>query len=392
MYIHAQCGRTGLAAKLPVMDTNELEKTELEKIGEGVPRPDQATRTEAGARWAEQLALPPRSFGQLEKAGSWLAGVQGVCPPAQIQRARVILFAGDHGVAEPDARGRSVSAYPRSATRSQVRRILDGGGPVQSLARAHGASVRVVDVSVDWPDEEFADLPAELTAGRIRRGTGRIDREPACTRSEAAAGFRLGMAIADTEIDAGADLLLPGLLGVGHSTPAAVLIAVLTGADAATVTGRGSGIDDPAWVVKCAAIRDALRPARKALADQIELLATCAGPDFAALTGFLVQAATRKTPVLIDGVGVIAGALLAQRIAFRAPEWFIVADRCPDPGFRKALDRLNLEPLLDFELRLGAACASLLALPVLRSAIAVLGETGSYADEGQPEPLVRSRL
>jgi len=375
-----------------MMDTTELEKTELEKIGEGVPRTDQTARIEAGTRWAEQLALPPRALGRLEQTGTWLAAVQGVCPPRQIQRARLVLFAGDHGVAEPDERGRSVSAYPRSATIARVRRISEGGGPAQALARAHGASVRVVDVSVDCPVEDFAGLPAEVTAGRIRRGTGRIDREPACTRPEAAAAFRLGMAIADAEIDAGADLLLPALLGVGHSTPAAVLIAALTGIDAAAVTGRGSGIDDPSWVVKCAAIRDALRPARKSLADQIELLATSAGPDFAALTGFLVQAATRKTPVLIDGPGAIACALLAQRIAFRSPEWFQIADRCPDPGFRKALDRLNLEPLLDFEVRLGEGCAGLMALPVLRSAIAVFSETGSHADEGLPEPLVRSRL
>ncbi|HEV2633914.1 MAG TPA: nicotinate-nucleotide--dimethylbenzimidazole phosphoribosyltransferase [Actinocrinis sp.] len=374
------------------MDTTELEKTDLEKIGEGVPRTDQNARIDAGTRWADQLALPPHSFGRLEKTGSWLAAVQGVCPPRQIEHPRVVLFAGDHGVAEPDAHGHSVSALDRAATRAEVRRIASGGGPVQSLARTHGAQVRVVDVSVDCPVEDFADLPAELTAGRIRRGTGRIDREPACTRPEAAAAFRLGMAVADAEVDAGADLLLPGLLGVGHSTPAAVLIAALTGSDAASVTGRGSGIDDRSWVLKCAAIRDSLRAARKSLADQVELLAISGGPDFAALTGFMIQAATRKTPVLIDGVGGMACALLAQRIGFRTPEWLLIADRNPDPGFRKALDRLNLEPLLDFEVRVGGGCAGLLALPVLRSTVAVFSETGSYADEGQPEPLVRSRL
>lgn len=374
------------------MDTTELEKTELDRLGEGVPRTDQNARGEAEVRWADQLALPPRSFGRLEKTGAWLAAVQGVCPPRQIADARVVLFAGDHGVAEPDPHGRSASAYPRSATRAQVRRIASGGGPVQSLARAHGARVRVVDVSVDCPVEDFADLPAEVSAGRIRTGTGRIDREPACTRAEAAAAFRLGLALADAEVDAGADLLLPGLIGVGHSTPAAVLIAALTGTDAAGVTGRGSGIDDRSWVVKCAAVRDALRSARKSLADQIDLLATAAGPDFAALTGFLVQAANRRTPVLLDSTGAMACALLAQRIAFRASEWFMVADNNPDPGFRKALDRLSMEPLLDFEVRVGGGCAGLLALPLLRSTIAVLSETGSYADEEQPEPLVRSRL
>ena len=374
------------------MEMTVLEKTELEKIGEGVPRPDQTARIAAGTRWAEEMALPPHSFGRLEKVGSWLAGAQGVCPPRPIQRARLIMFAGDHGVAAPDEHGRSVSAYPQSATIEQVRQAARGGGPTMALARVHGATVRVLDISVDCAEYQFSDLPPDLVVGRIRRGTGRIDRERACSRAEASTAFRFGMALADAEIDAGADILLPALIGVGHTTPAAVLIAVLTGSDAAAVTGRGSGIDDAAWVLKCAAIRDALRPARKALADQIDLLATSAGPDYAALTGFIIRAAARKTPVLIDGPGVIAAALLAQRIAFRAPEWFLVADRCSDPGFRKALDRLNLEPLLDFELRVGAGCAALMALPVLRSAISVLSEVGSYSEEGQPEPLVRSQL
>lgn len=364
-----------------------MDTTELEKIAEGVARPDEAVREAARVRWAEQVALPPRSFGRIETLAQWLAAVQGVCPPRQLDRARVVLFAGDHGIAR-----HGVSAYAPEATAALVRRIAEGGGPVHALARVQQASVRILDVSVDCDPAEFADLPTEVTAGRIRRGTGRIDQERACSRDEAAAAFRLGMVAADAEVDSGADLLIPSLIGVGHSTPAAVLIGVLTGADAASVTGRGSGIDDNAWIRKCAAVRDAMRAARPVLIDQIELLATAAGPDFAALTGFLVQAAVRRTPVLLDGLGAAACAVLAQRIAFRTPDWMLAAQRSPDLAYQKAIERLNLEPLLDFKVRADGGCAALLALPLLRSAATILAETGSYAEEGLPEPLMRSRL
>jgi nicotinate-nucleotide--dimethylbenzimidazole phosphoribosyltransferase len=364
-----------------------MDTTELEKFSEGVARPDEAAREAARVRWAEQVALPQRSFGTLEPLAQWLAAVQGACPPRQVEQARVVLFAGDHGIAR-----HGVSAYPPEATAALVCRIAEGGGPVQALARTHQASVRVVDVSVDCDASRFAHLPADLTASRIRRGTGRIDQERACTRDEAAAAFRLGITLADAEVDSGADLLIPSLVGVGHSTPAGVLIGVLTGADAATVTGRGSGIDDRAWIRKCAAIRDAMRAARPVIADQIELLATAAGPDFAALTGFMMQAAIRRTPVLIDGMGSAACAVLAQRIAFRTSDWQRVAQRSPEPAFQKAIDRLGLEPLLDYRVRADGGCAALLALPVLRSAVAILAETGTYAQEGLPEPLLRSRL
>lgn len=364
-----------------------MDTTELEKIAEAVARPDETARAAARTRWAETVALPPRSFGRLENLASWLAAVQGASPPKPVERARVILFAGDHGVARE-----GVSAYPPEATAALVRRIAEGGGPVHSLARTHQAGVRVVDVSVDCDTSAFADLPAEVAAARVRRGTGVIGAENACSRDEAAAAFRLGVALADAEIDAGADLLMPSLLGVGHSTPAAVLVGVLTGADAASVTGRGSGIDDRAWIRKCAAVRDAMRMARPHLADQIELLAVCAGPDFAAHTGFLLQAAARRTPVLLDGLGSAACALLAQRIAFRSPDWMLAAHVTPEPAHAKALDRLSLEPIVDFGVRAGGGCGALLALPIMRSAVAVLAETGTHGEEGLPEPLMRSRL
>jgi nicotinate-nucleotide--dimethylbenzimidazole phosphoribosyltransferase len=369
-----------------------METTDLQKLSEDVRRPTDAMRGAATERWSGELALPPRSFGTLEKVAGWLCAVQGQCPPKPIERARLVLFAGDHGIAAAEANGNRVTAQPPGSTAALLRMHGRGQGAADILARTHEATVRLVDVSVDCDPEELAELPAEVTAGRIRRGTGRIDREPACTRQEAEAAFALGRELADAEVDAGADLLVPALIGAGHTTPAAVLVAALTGADAASVTGRGSGIDDAGWTVKCAAVRDALRLARPVLADQMELLATSAGPDFAAACGFILQAAVRRTPVLLDGVGATACALLAQRIAFRTPEWCLAAQLSPEPAQAKALDRLSLEPLLDFKVRAGAGCGALLALPVVRAAVSVLAETPSYDEAGLPEPAVRSAL
>ncbi|HEX4789247.1 MAG TPA: nicotinate-nucleotide--dimethylbenzimidazole phosphoribosyltransferase [Actinospica sp.] len=371
-----------------------MEKTDLEKLSENVVRPTDAKKAEAVERWSQGLALQPSSFGTLEKVASWLAAVQGECPPRPIERPRLVLFAGDHGIAVEETRGRRVTAQPPGSTAALLRLHARGGGPAGVLADGQGVGVRLVDVSVDCPVEELteAGVPAEVTATRIRRGTGRIDRERACERAEADAAFALGRELADAEVDAGADLLIPGLLGAGHSTPAAVLVAALTGSDAAAVTGRGSGIDDAGWTLKCAAVRDALRLARPVLADQLELLAVSAGPDFAACTGFLLQAAVRRTPVLLDGIGASACALLAQRIAFRTPEWCLAAQLSPEPAHAKALDRLSLEPLLDVKVRAGAGAGALLALPLVRSAVSVLAQTPSYAEAGLPEPTVRSAL
>src|SRR5437660_936941 len=81
------------------------------------------------------------------------------------------------------------------------------------------------------------------------------------------------------------------------------------------VVGRGTGIDDAGWMRKAAAIRDALRRARKVVGDPMALLRTSAGADLAAMAGFLAQAAVRRTPVVLDGMVVTAAALIADQLA-----------------------------------------------------------------------------
>lgn len=346
---------------------------DLAVLADQVARPDEKARQEARDRQL-RLTKPPGSLGRLEDLSVWLAGVQGTCPTRPLDRVRVVLFAGDHGVARS-----GVSAYPPEVTGQMVRNFLAGGAAVNALARLNDADVRVVDMAVD---SDLDDVPADVTRHKVRRGSGSIDVEDALTREQAEQAFRAGMAIADDEVDAGADLLVTGDMGIGNTTPAATLVGLLTQSDAASVVGRGTGIDDAAWMRKCAAVRDAMRRGRPVLGDQVQLLATVGGADFAAMTGFLLQAAVRRTPVMLDGVVSGACALVAQRIAFRSADWWLAGHRSTEPAHGKALDRLALEPLLDMGLRLGEGSGALLAVPFLRAAAATLAEMATFDEAG----------
>jgi nicotinate-nucleotide--dimethylbenzimidazole phosphoribosyltransferase len=349
-------------------DVPASEPLDLDALAELAERPDDAVRDAARARLAD-LAVGAAGLGRLEELAVWLAGVQEACPTRAIERARVVVFAGDHGIAAA-----GVSAFAPEATAAQVKLIEEGGGAGNVLARLHGASVRVVDVNLGRP-------------------SGRIDAEDAATRQEIEAAFRLGMAIADAEVDSGADLLIPALIGVGHTTAGAALAGVLSGKDAAAVTGRGSGIDDQAWMRKCGAVRDSMRRGRPVLADQLQLLATVAGRDYAAVCGFLMQAVIRKTPVLLDGVGVTSCAMLVQRIAYRAPQWWLAGALSPEPAHKIGVDRLSLHPLLaDYALREGGGVMALAALPMLQAAAALLAELPTFDEAGLPAPVLRSRI
>ncbi len=351
---------------------------DLTELVERITLPDAEARA-AGAERQSRLTKPTGALGRLEELSLWLCAVQGSCPPRAIERARVVVFAGDHGI----ARTAATSAYPPEVTAQMVLNFVAGGAAVNVLARQTGASVRVVDMSVDVDYADLgADVPDEVVRDRVRRSSGSIDREDALTRAEAEEAFATGVRIADQEVDAGADLLIPGDMGIGNTTPSAVIVGLLTGTDPAEVVGRGTGIDDDTWMRKTAAVRDAMRRGRPFKGDPIGLLATVGGADIAAMTGFLVGAAARRTPVLLDGVVSSAAALVAHRIAFRSKEWWQAGHRSTEPAQRAALERLALDPIVDFSLRLGEGTGALVALPVLAAAGATLREMATFDEAG----------
>jgi len=317
-----------------------------------------------------ELAVADGALGRLAELGVWLAATQGACPPRPPARPRVVVIAGDHGIAAA-----GVSVHRSAATLLQVAAVRENTAPVAVLAPVAGASVRVVDVALDHDPE-----PGRLDRYRVRRGSGRLDRADALSAEEAQRGFDVGRALADEEVDSGADLLIPAALGVGASTPAAVLVAALTGAEPVATVGRGSGIDDAGWMRKAAAVRDALRRARPHRDDPLALLRVSGGADLAALAGFCLQAAVRRTPLLLDGPVVGAAALLADRLDREARGWWLVAQRSGDPAMELVSTHLELTPVLDLGVRLGDGSGALTVVPLLQMAARLLAETAAAAD------------
>ncbi|MFN2496045.1 MAG: nicotinate-nucleotide--dimethylbenzimidazole phosphoribosyltransferase [Pseudonocardiaceae bacterium] len=343
--------------------------------------PDQQARREAVAR-QELLTKPAGSLGRLEEVGVWLAGCQGTCPPRPLARPQVVVFAGDHGVA-----ARGVSAYPSEVTRQMVGNFLSGGAAVNVLAAVAGAAVRVVDIAVDADlATALVEAPPLVTRHKVCRSCGAIDREDALSDQEVSQALTAGIVIADEEVDRGADLLIAGDMGIGNTTASAVLIAALTGAEPVAVVGRGTGIDDAGWMRKTAVIRDALRRTRPVGTDPVALLRTAGGADLAAISGFLAQAAVRRTPVVLDGLATGAAALLAEELAPGAREWWVAGHRSVEPAHSLVLEHLELEPLLDLEMRLGEGSGAVAALPLLQMAARVLAEMATFDEAGVSGP------
>jgi nicotinate-nucleotide--dimethylbenzimidazole phosphoribosyltransferase len=339
---------------------------------DSITPPDVDVAAAARAR-QDRLTKPPGSLGRLEELSVWVASCQGACPPRQFVRPRVVVFAGDHGVTTA-----GVSAYPAEVTAQMVANFDAGGAAINVLAEAAGASVRVVDIAVDVAEP----LSSSIGAHKVRRGSGNIATEDAMAADEATAAIEAGRRIADEEVDSGADLLIAGDMGIGNTTAATTLIAALTNSEPVAVVGRGTGIDDAGWARKTAAIRDALYRARELSADPVGLLRVCGGADLAAIAGFCAQAAVRRTPVLLDGVVVTAAALVADRLAPGARQWWQAGHRSTEPAHAVALQQLGLEPIIDMRMRLGEGTGAAVALPVLRAAVAALASMATFDEAG----------
>ncbi|WP_010540547.1 nicotinate-nucleotide--dimethylbenzimidazole phosphoribosyltransferase [Dietzia alimentaria] len=332
--------------------------------------PSHSTADEARAR---QLTLtkPDGSLGRLEELGVWISSCQGECPPRPLERSRIVVFAGDHGVAE-----HGVSAYPREVTLQMADNIVGGGAAVSVLARQSRATVRVADMAMSQ------ERPGGIDDHKIRRSSGSIDREDALTVAEVRAAIAAGRRIADEEVDSGADLLVAGDLGIGNTTPATVLTCLVTGREPVELVGRGTGVDDEGWMRKTAAIRDAMYRASGDLRDPVAMLRKVAGADIAAMAGFLAQAAVRKTPCLLDGSVVTSAALMAEALAPGSRQWWTAGHRSAEPSHSAALTYLSLDPVLEHSMRLGEGSGAVAALPVIHNAIAILTEMATFADAG----------
>lgn len=356
-------------APLPDRPAVDLDAVDAE-VFPAVELPDHRILDAARERQLH-LTKPPLALGRLEDLGNWMSACQGICPPRPLTAPAVVVFAGDHAVAAD-----GVSAYPPEVTAQMVANIATGGAAINVLARRAGVAVHVLDMAV------AADTDPYVARYKVRSGSGDLRRGESLSIAEARRAVAAGRTMADQLVDAGADLLIAGDMGIGNTTPAAVLIGTLTDREPVVVVGRGTGIDDATWIRKTAAIRDGMRYARRYRNEPLALLAAVAGADIAAMAGFLAQAAVRRTPALVDGVITTAAALVAHRMAPGAASWWQAGHLSTEPAHRFALDGLGLTPILDLSMRLGEGTGAVAAVPLVASAIDLLTDMATFGEAG----------
>ena len=307
------------------------------------------------------LVKPPGALGDLEALSIRLAGITGRVDWLPERRA-IIVCAGDHGVV-----AQGVSTVPSAITAYMVGQFLNGTGAINVLARQMVARLLVVDAGV------AADLPEhrQLVRGKIAPGTADFSTGPAMTVEQAEQALQLGLDVAQQEVERGLDLLAIGEMGIGNTTAASAIIAVITGRPVAEVTGRGTGLNDDRLRHKIKVIEQGLR-VNTPVSD--DLLAKVGGFEIGAMAGLMLGAAAQRVPVLIDGLICTAAALIAAELQAAVRHYLIAGHQSAEPGHIIALEHLGLKPLLQLNMRLGEGTGAVLAMPIVEAAMRTLQE------------------
>ena len=336
-----------------------------------IPALSERARQLAEARQA-QLTKPPGSLGRLEEIACRIAAMQDEPVPAY-ERKAIVVAAADHGVT-----AEGVSAYPSEVTAQMVLNFLGGGAAINALARQAGAEVIVVDAGVasDLPESDGLRLEA------LARGTANMAAGPAMPREHAEriveAGARLGESLGEH----GRALVGFGEMGIGNTTAASAITAVMTRKAPSEVTGRGTGVDDTGLRHKVSVVERAIAINKADASDGLDVLADVGGYEIGFLAGVMIGVASKRGTLVLDGFISTSAALIASSLSPEICEYMLAGHRSVEPGHVHALSQLGLEPLLDLGMRLGEGTGAALAMQVIESALAAHREMATFGEAG----------
>jgi len=334
--------------KMPAINTLD----DVRQILTELPGPDLEAAHAAQAR-EPQLTKPAGSLGRLEQLAAWTATWQGRYPP-RMKTPNAHVFAGNHGVVK-----QGVSAFPSEVTRQMVMNFERGGAAINQMCKVMGVGLCVEQMDLDNPTQDFTE-------------------NPAMTDTECAEAIAFGMNV----IDPASDVACLGEMGIGNTTSAAAICLALYGGSALSWAGPGTGLDNPGIGRKAEIIGMGVKLYKGHMQDGLDVLRCLGGRELAAIAGAVIGARLKKVPVMLDGYVSTAAAAVLPSVNKRALDHCKVGHVSQEPGHKLLLEKLGKNALLDQDMRLGEATGAVLAVGLLKSAVACHNGMATFAEAG----------
>ena len=316
----------------------------------------------------DQKTKPPGSLGLLEQTAAQISAIQDTLTPAT-EAALTIIFAADHGIV-----AEGVSAYPMEVTRQMLLNFASGGAAINAICNANGIELEVIDAGV-------AGDPVEGVLNcKVAPGTENFLQAPAMTNTQLDQALSIGREAISRATDRGITLIALGEMGIGNTTSAAAIVAALCNVESADTVGRGTGVDDAGLKRKIDVVKQALEHHPDRTPEAI--LQNLGGFEVAGMCGAMLESVDHKIAIVVDGYIATAAALCAVAIDPTVREHLLFAHRSVEPGHIIALQHLQARPLLQLDLRLGEGSGAALAIPLIRSAAAILCDMATFESAG----------
>jgi nicotinate-nucleotide--dimethylbenzimidazole phosphoribosyltransferase len=317
---------------------------------------------------------PLGSLGKIEKLALQLGLIQNTEHP-KVDKAGAFVFGADHGVC-----AEGVNPFPQVVTEQMLANFAAGGAAMSVFCTTNGIDMSVVNMGLinaeaRWPNVQHAAIDC---------GTKNFMVEPAMTTQQCQQAMQVGAQMAKKAIAEGYNLLMIGEMGIGNTTSASALLASILALDPVETVGPGTGANEAQQAIKIKVVKQALARAGK-LDSAIAALTEFGGFEIAAMTGFLIQAAELRTPVIVDGFISTVAALVAEKENPGLSQCWVFAHQSAEPAHKKMLAALSAEPLLDLQLRLGEGTGAALAYPLLKCAVDMLENMATFSSAGVSE-------
>ena len=325
------------------------------------------------AQKIDNKTKPPGSLGRLEEIAKKIGLIQQTTEP-QLSTPTILVFSGDHGIATE-----GVSPFPQEVTQQMVLNFINEGAAINVFAKQNGIDIKVIDSGVKGDFDETSKQ--KIINLKIAEGTKSFLHGPAMTNEQCNEAIQKGAEMVQECYENGCNVIGFGEMGIGNTSPSAMLMHLITGEPLETCAGKGTGLNSEGVSKKREILAESLRHYHQD-GSPVEMLTHFGGFELAMIAGAFLKAAENKMTIMVDGFNVTAALLVAQKIEPNVLEYCIFAHQSDEKGHQKMLQHLNAEPLLHLGMRLGEGTGAAVAYPLVKASVNILNKMASFEEAG----------
>lgn len=311
--------------------------------------------------YIKALGLPENSLGLLEDVVRKLTCIQNG-HNIELQQLRHNIFCADHGVYDRSHQAK----LNRLTSTDHARRILGWHAPAAKACQQHQVDLTVIDCGLKG--EEVEPHP-NLITDRVAEGTRDFSMMQAMTEAELEYAVNVGRRQAAMQMAEGARVLSFGALGLGNTTSAAAIVLALLPMSPEAAVMNINRHDPMLNRDKIEVLTQAIELHKPAMTDGWQVVRAVGGFEIAAIMGAMAATAELKGMFLIDGFACSAAMLALHSEYPDILSYGQFTHQSSHTAQHAIMKHLGERPLLNLHLALGEGTGSVMAWPLIQSAV-----------------------